>query len=285
MCGMKLRLDGIAVECIIGDLPSERNRLQRLRVDVELVVPDAAATSDDIADTADYAALAEKVRSALVAAKCRLVERAAKLAAEACLSDARVESATATLAKAGAVEGLEAASAEWTAARQCASIANSGGDVRDVAEKLVALLEACGMTCATAESCTGGGIGSAITAIPGSSAVYLGGVVSYANEVKSGVLGVKEATLASVGAVSSETAAEMAGGARRITGADIAVSVTGIAGPGGGSAEKPVGLVWFGLASPDGVRTEKAIFAGDRARVREQAVVHALGMLTAAAVR
>ena len=284
---MKLRLDGIAVDCVIGDLPEERDRLQRLRVDVELVVPNAVASSDELADTADYAALTEKVRASLVAAKCRMIERAAKIAAEACLSDARVESATAMVVKAGAVEGLESAAAEWTSARQ------SSGDTcsrqcdrtRSVAEKLVALLEARGMTCATAESCTGGGIGSAITAIPGSSAVYLGGVVSYANEVKSGVLGVKEETLARVGAVSPETAAEMAEGARRLTGADIAVSVTGIAGPGGGTPEKPVGLVWFGLASADGVRTEKAIFGGDRGRVREQTVVHALGMLTTAAVR
>ncbi|MBO7483357.1 MAG: nicotinamide-nucleotide amidohydrolase family protein [Kiritimatiellae bacterium] len=151
------------------------------------------------------------------------------------------------------------------------------------AETLVSLLAARGMTCATAESCTGGGVGSAITSVPGSSAVYLGGVVSYSNSVKSGVLGVSEATLAAHGAVSPECAAEMAEGARRLTGADVAVSVTGIAGPGGGSAEKPVGLVWFGLAAPGGTRTEKALFAGDRDRVRASAVVHAIGMLTAAA--
>ena len=150
------------------------------------------------------------------------------------------------------------------------------------AETLVSLLGARGMTCATAESCTGGGVGSAITSVPGASAVYLGGVVSYANSVKRGVLGVGDGTLARCGAVSPECAAEMAEGARRLTGADIAVSVTGVAGPGGGSAEKPVGLVWFGLASPGGVRTERCIFAGDRGRVREQAVVHAIGMLTAA---
>lgn len=280
---MKLRLDGIDVDCIIGDLPEERDRLQRLRIDVEVVVPDDVASSDNLADTADYVALAEKVRSSLVAAKCRMIEKAAKVAAEACLSVPRVESATVKVMKAGAVEGIESATAEWTAGREPCSAA--GGGIRGVAERLVALLNACGMTCATAESCTGGGVGAAITAVPGSSAVYLGGVVSYANEVKSGVLGVKEETLSAVGAVSSETAAEMAAGARRLTGADIAVSVTGIAGPGGGTPEKPVGLVWFGIASNGGVRTEKALFSGDRARVREQAAVHALGMLTATAVR
>jgi len=152
-----------------------------------------------------------------------------------------------------------------------------------VAEKLLALLQAQGLTCATAESCTGGGVGSAITAVPGSSAVFLGGVISYANEVKRDVLGVSQATLDSVGAVSSETAAQMAVGARKLLKADLAVSLTGIAGPDGGSDEKPVGLVWFGLATKDGVRTEKKLFRGDRAQVRAQAVTHALGILTVAA--
>ena len=153
-----------------------------------------------------------------------------------------------------------------------------------VAEKLVELLKARGMTCATAESCTGGGIGSAITAVPGSSAVFLGGVISYANEVKRDVLGVSQQTLDTVGAVSPETAAQMAAGARGLLKTDLAVSVTGIAGPDGGSEEKPVGLVWFGISTKDGTRTEKKLFRGDRAKVREQAVMHALGMLTVAAI-
>ncbi len=153
-----------------------------------------------------------------------------------------------------------------------------------VAEKLVELLKARGVTCATAESCTGGGIGAAITGVPGSSEIYLGGVVSYANSVKNGVLGVPQMVLDTVGAVSSESAAAMAAGVRKLVGADIAVSVTGIAGPGGGTDAKPVGLVWFGLATARGVRTEKAIFRGDRERIRQQAVTHALGMLTIAAL-
>ena len=152
-----------------------------------------------------------------------------------------------------------------------------------VAEKLVELLKAQGLTCATAESCTGGGVGSAITAVPGSSAVFAGGVISYSNDVKREVLGVSAETLATVGAVSAETAAQMAEGARRLLKTDLAVSLTGIAGPDGGSAEKPVGLVWFGLATADGVRTEKAIFRGDREGIRSNAIVHALGMLTIAA--
>ena len=152
-----------------------------------------------------------------------------------------------------------------------------------VAENLVALLKARGLTCATAESCTGGGVGRAITAVPGSSAVFAGGVISYANSVKRDVLGVSDHSLQTVGAVSPETAAQMAAGVRRLLGTDLAVSLTGIAGPDGGSEEKPVGLVWFGLATAEGVRTEKAIFRGDREAVRNAAVVHALGMLTVAA--
>jgi len=155
--------------------------------------------------------------------------------------------------------------------------------MNSVAENLVALLKANSMTCATAESCTGGGVGSAITSVPGSSAVFAGGVISYSNDVKREVLGVKAETLASVGAVSAETAAQMAEGVRRLLKTDLAVSLTGIAGPDGGSAEKPVGLVWFGLSSATGTRTEKAIFRGKRDEVRAQAVVHALGMLTVAA--
>ena len=152
-----------------------------------------------------------------------------------------------------------------------------------VAEKLVELLKAQGLTCATAESCTGGGVGSAITSVPGSSAVFAGGVISYSNEVKRDVLGVSAEALERYGAVSPQVAEQMADGARRLLGTDLAVSLTGIAGPDGGSDEKPVGLVWFGLSTRDGTRTEKAIFRGDRAQVRAQAVVHALGMLTIAA--
>ena len=147
---------------------------------------------------------------------------------------------------------------------------------------MVEIYRAHGKTCATAESCTGGLVGGAITSVSGSSEVFLGGVISYANEVKRDVLGVPQEVLDTVGAVSKECAAAMAEGARRVTGADVAVSLTGIAGPGGGSAEKPVGLVWFGLAAADGTRTEKAVFRGDRDGIRRNAVTHALGMLTMA---
>lgn len=150
------------------------------------------------------------------------------------------------------------------------------------AERLVGALAEKGLTCATAESCTGGGVGFAITAVAGSSAVFWGGVVSYDNSVKHGVLGVPEEILATKGAVSSECAAAMADGARRLIKTDLAVSITGIAGPGGGSADKPVGLVWFGLASKSGVFAEKKVFSGDREAVRAAAIEHALRLLLSA---
>ena len=151
------------------------------------------------------------------------------------------------------------------------------------AERLVGLLKARGLTCATAESCTGGGVGFAITSVAGASEVFAGGVISYSNEVKREVLGVSAATLAAVGAVSGEVAAQMADGARRLLKTDLAVSLTGIAGPDGGTAEKPVGLVWFGLSTPTDMHIERMVFTGDRAAVRAQAIDHALGMLATAA--
>ena len=147
------------------------------------------------------------------------------------------------------------------------------------AEKLVKALIEKKMTCATAESCTGGGVGYAITGVAGSSAVFWGGIISYDNSVKRDVLDVPTDVLATKGAVSSECAAAMAEGARRRLKTDLAVSITGIAGPGGGSAEKPVGLVWFGLASKTGTITEKKIFPGDREAVRTAAIKPALSLL------
>lgn len=133
-------------------------------------------------------------------------------------------------------------------------------------------------TIATAESCTAGMIGARIGDIPGASDVFLGGVISYANEVKTGVLGVSEDTLRSVGAVSEKCAAEMADGARVRLGADIAVSVTGIAGPGGGTPEKPVGTVCFGVSTASGTYTETKHFSGksDRAKIRRLTTMHAM---------
>jgi nicotinamide-nucleotide amidase len=149
----------------------------------------------------------------------------------------------------------------------------------ELAARLVAAAKAKGLWLAAAESCTGGLAAGTVTAVPGASEVFLGGVVSYAVRVKREVLGVPRQVLESVGPVSAECAGAMAEGVRRLLKADVAVSVTGIAGPGGGTAEKPVGLVWFGLATAGGTRTERRIFGGGRADVRRQAVGFALGLL------
>jgi nicotinamide-nucleotide amidase len=149
------------------------------------------------------------------------------------------------------------------------------------------VLDACrarGWHVATAESCTGGLVAGALTAIAGSSDVVERGFVTYSNEAKSELLGVPPETIAAHGAVSSETAAAMAEGAVARAPVDLAISVAGVAGPGGGSATKPVGLVIFGLARRDGLcRTERRIFDGDRSAVRHAALQVALGLLAAEA--
>ena len=149
------------------------------------------------------------------------------------------------------------------------------------------VLDACrarGWHVATAESCTGGLVAGALTAIAGSSDVVERGFVTYSNEAKSELLGVPPETIAAHGAVSSETAAAMAEGAVARAPVDLAISVAGVAGPGGGSATKPVGLVIFGLARRDGLcRTERRIFDGDRSAVRQAALRVALGLLAAEA--
>lgn len=136
-----------------------------------------------------------------------------------------------------------------------------------------------GLTIATAESCTGGLIASALTDIPGASRVFTHGFVTYANAAKTQMLGVPEALLASYGAVCEAVARAMAEGAKARAGADYAISTTGIAGPDGGTAEKPVGTVWFGVAGPSGTQAYHQLFQGDRASIRAQAVMFALALL------
>lgn len=135
------------------------------------------------------------------------------------------------------------------------------------------------ITLATAESCTGGGVAARITSIAGSSDYFLGGIVTYSNTAKVNMLGVSEETLESRGAVSAECAREMAEGARRAFGVDLAVSTTGIAGPGGTTARKPVGLVYIALATPEGTQSEEFRFPGSRAVVTSAATEAALLML------
>ena len=133
-----------------------------------------------------------------------------------------------------------------------------------------------GKTLATAESCTGGGIGASLTAVPGSSAVYKGGVVSYTNEIKQNVLGVDCDVLDQYGAVSEPVALAMAEGARNVLKTDVAVSVTGLAGPDGDDRGNPVGLVYIGYADSNTMTCTKCYFSGARDAVRQQAVCAAL---------
>ncbi|MBR5499687.1 MAG: CinA family nicotinamide mononucleotide deamidase-related protein [Bacteroidales bacterium] len=136
-----------------------------------------------------------------------------------------------------------------------------------------------GKTVSAAESCTGGTISALFTAVPGSSEYYLGSVTSYANSVKTGVLGVDPEVIEKFGAVSSECVAQMADGVRRLTGSDFSVATSGIAGPGGGSDTKPVGLVWIGVSSQKGTETLKMVFKGDRKRNMERFAASALDTL------
>jgi nicotinamide-nucleotide amidase len=151
------------------------------------------------------------------------------------------------------------------------------------AAELLAAFRARGWRIATAESCTGGLIAAALTHVPGSSDVVDRGFVTYSNDAKTEMLGVDPALIATHGAVSQSVAAAMAEGAVARSLADVAVAVTGVAGPGGGSAEKPVGTVWFGCARRgQQAVTERVVFPGDRAAVRAATVARAFDLLAAA---
>lgn len=153
-------------------------------------------------------------------------------------------------------------------------------DIFSLSEKLVTAGRAKNKTLATAESCTGGLIGAAITATAGSSSVFHGGIIAYHNSVKVSQLSVEQETLDANGAVSSEVAMQMAKGCRENLGVDIAVSVTGVAGPGGGSVEKPVGTVWIGLATEDRVSAKLYNFPDmSRNKVRDHTCLAALQTL------
>ncbi len=149
----------------------------------------------------------------------------------------------------------------------------------DMATAVVALARKKGISVSCAESCTVGLVGAGITGVPGSSSVFLGSAVCYSNGAKTSILGVGRALLEAHGAVSGECAAEMARGARRVFGSDLAIAVTGIAGPEGGTADKPVGTVWFGVSAPAGERSFIRNLAGDRTHIRRWSTAIALEAL------
>jgi len=137
------------------------------------------------------------------------------------------------------------------------------------------------MTLGTAESCTGGGLADVITDVSGSSDYFLGGIVAYANSVKERLLGVEQAVLAAHGAVSEPVAVAMAEGVRRALGVDLGIGITGVAGPGGGTLDKPVGLVYVALASPTGVELRRCQWVGDRITNKRRSVEAALELILA----
>lgn len=149
-------------------------------------------------------------------------------------------------------------------------------------ETLGEKLTAAGWTVAVAESCTGGGLGARITAVPGSSAYFTGGIISYSNTIKTEWLGVDAATIARDGAVSESVAAAMADGVRSRMRCDLGVGITGVAGPDGGTPMKPVGLVFIAVSLHGSVDVRRCVFSGDRATVRSSAIDTALRMLLSA---
>ncbi|BDF93238.1 MULTISPECIES: CinA family protein [Pseudoalteromonas] len=149
-------------------------------------------------------------------------------------------------------------------------------EIKTLAAQLGAILTDKRLWITSAESCTGGGVSYALTDTPGSSTYIDRAFVTYSNQAKQDLLGVDEQTLALYGAVSEQTVLQMAAGACKAAGADISVAVSGVAGPGGGSKEKPVGLVWFCIQIGDKQYPSQQIFAGDRAQVRLQAIVYSL---------
>lgn len=154
--------------------------------------------------------------------------------------------------------------------------------IRTASENLGKLLIARGLVLSTAESCTGGGIAAAITDIAGSSEWFSGAFVTYSNEWKMRQLGVLPTTLETYGAVSAQTVSQMLDGLLANGGADLGIAVSGIAGPGGGTPEKPVGTVFIGVAGHGWQRVQRMLFAGDRAAVRAQTIETALAMMTEA---
>jgi len=148
-----------------------------------------------------------------------------------------------------------------------------------LAEEVGKLLRSKGLTISVAESCTGGRLGDVLTDVPGSSDYFLGGVISYSNDAKVGLLGVNSRTLKAKGAVSEEVAIQMASGARKRLGADIGIGITGVAGPSGGTPTKPVGLVYVAVSSRGSSECSRNVFRGSRSSIKDQSVRKALEML------
>lgn len=163
--------------------------------------------------------------------------------------------------------------------QECGLLPDYSSDIKTKATEVIMHAQQAHRQISTAESCTGGLIAGALTAVPGSSEVVQGGIVSYSNQIKHKLLHVSEENLQIYGAVSSQVAKQMAEGSRAALNTDVAVAVTGIAGPGGATPTKPVGTVWFGLATDKGCETYLRVFEGDRDAIRNQTVLYALELI------
>lgn len=163
--------------------------------------------------------------------------------------------------------------------QECGLLPDYSSDIKTKATEVIMHAQQAHRQISTAESCTGGLIAGALTAVPGSSEVVQGGIVSYSNQIKHKLLHVSEENLQTYGAVSSQVAKQMAEGSRAALNTDVAVAVTGIAGPGGATPTKPVGTVWFGLATDKGCETYLRVFEGDRDAIRNQTVLYALELI------
>lgn len=153
-------------------------------------------------------------------------------------------------------------------------------EIKEMSESLIGLLISRKLTISTAESCTGGMLGTIFTEISGASDAYMGGAITYSNNAKMKIIGVSKETLDSVGAVSKETAMEMASGIKNTLITDIGVSATGIAGPTGGTLQKPVGLVYIGLSAGSVCQYRELRLRGDRHEIREQTCIEIMKMIT-----
>jgi nicotinamide-nucleotide amidase len=163
--------------------------------------------------------------------------------------------------------------------RRVVGAAIYGEDGADLAEVVLSMCRIRGLTVGVAESCTGGLLGGRLTAIPGSSDVVRGGIIAYDDGIKTSLLGVSGETLREHGAVSEPTARAMASGARRAVGTGVALAITGVAGPGGGSEAKPVGTVWIALDVEGQIESRRYVMVGDRAEVRHRSAQAAMEML------
>ena len=152
-------------------------------------------------------------------------------------------------------------------------------DVNELAERCVSRLTERGSNLSVVESCTGGKLAAAITSVPGASIVFIGGLIAYSDIVKTTIMGVDQLTLDSCGAVSGECACELSCNGEVVLGSDYTIAITGIAGPGGGTEDKPVGTVFIAWSGPEGVDIEQHLFTGDRLAIQDQSVYRALEKL------